>query len=300
MTGPTRRALMALLLALPAWARALDFGFKAPHDPDDPAAVGVMRDLAQRIVPVYQAADTDAYLANLTALQIVSGAYGAAFDSSKLLRSRYKTKPFDALAERAVLDGLYARARQIEARDRIDFATAYARSFRELMPALDDAQAAAVMTRLQLAPAQFREPVQQAFDRWRAKGSIPQAEAVALVRDWLAYESRRSFAVLLPALVAAETDRRYLVEAGVQIPVRRGVVIHANLVRPGAKAGKGRLPEASARSLPRGPEPATSSRCCRTRGFLDGRRARSRRRHRSAPSRPPEALRCGDCRGLPS
>ena len=101
MTDPVRRVLVVLLLALPMWARALDFGFKAPHDPDDVAAVAVMRDLAQRIVPVYQAADTDAYLANLTALQIVGGTYGAAYDSSKLLRNRYRGKPFDALAQRA-------------------------------------------------------------------------------------------------------------------------------------------------------------------------------------------------------
>ncbi len=246
MTDRARRAFVLLLLALPMVARALDFGFKAPHDPDDVAAVAVMRDLAQRIVPVYQAADTDAYLANLIALQIVGGTYGAAYDSSKLLRNRYRGKPFDALAQRAVLDGLYARARQIEAQERIDFGTAYARSFTELMPSLDNAQAAAVVARLQTPPAHYREQVQQAFDRWRAKGSIPQSDAVALVRDWLAYESRRSFAVLLPELVAAEIARRYVVEADVLIPVGAGVVIHASMVRPAgektAKSATGRLP----------------------------------------------------------
>ena len=68
-----RRALILLVLALPAWAWALDFGFRPPRDPDDAAAVQVMRDLAQRVVPVYQDADTEVFLANVTALQIVSG-----------------------------------------------------------------------------------------------------------------------------------------------------------------------------------------------------------------------------------
>jgi hypothetical protein len=245
-----RRALVLLLFALTAWAwtsaSAQDFGFQPPRDPDDVAAVSVMRDLAQRIVPVYQDAGTDAYLANVTALQIVSGAYAAAFDSSKSLRNRYQGKPFDAVAERAVLDGLYAHAREIEARERIDFGKAYTRSFKELIPPLDDAQAAAVMARLEIAPSVMRESVLQAFDRWRAKGSIPQADAVALVRSWLAYESRRSYAVLLPKLVAAENHRRYVAQDDTWIPVRPGVVIHASVVRPGgakeAPTTNGKLP----------------------------------------------------------
>ncbi|VTU30492.1 Cocaine esterase [Variovorax sp. PBS-H4] len=230
----SRRALMLLLLALPAWARALDFGFRPPGDPDDPAAADVMRDLAQRIVPVYQEAETDAFLANMTALQIVSGAYRAAADSNRTLRGRQQGKPFDGLAERAVLDGIYARALALEANERLGFAKAFARAFQELVTPLDDARASAVIARLEMPAAAYREPVQQAFDQWRAKGSIPQADAVALVRAWLAYQSRRSFAALLPELVAAEQSRRYAAESEiVRIPVRSGVVIHANVVRPG-------------------------------------------------------------------
>ncbi|MBA3588987.1 CocE/NonD family hydrolase [Methylibium sp.] len=243
MSAPARRALVLLMLALPVWARALDFGFQAPRDPDDVAAADAMRDLAQRIVPVYQDDDTDGYLANLTALQIVSGAYAAAYDSSRLLRRRQQGKPFDALAERAIIDGIYAHARAIEANERAGFAKAYTRSFQELVPPLDNAQAAAIMARLAIPPPVFREPLRQAFDRWRQKGSLPQADAVALVRTWLAYESRRSFNALLPELIAAENRRRYVAEADVRIPVRAGVVIHASVVRPGGgKAAKGPLP----------------------------------------------------------
>jgi uncharacterized protein len=231
-----RRALVRLILALPAWAWAQDFGFRPPRDPDDPAAVDLMRDLAQRILPVYQEADTDVFLANVTALQIVSGAYRAASDSNRSLRSRRQGKPFDELVERAILDGIYARARAIEADEHLSFAEAYARSFQEFVQPLDNAQAAAIMARLETPLAVYREPLQQAFDLWRAKGSLPQTDALALVRTWLEYESRRSFGVLLPELFAAENRSRYLAETDVRIPVRAGV-IHANLVRPGSANG---------------------------------------------------------------
>jgi putative CocE/NonD family hydrolase len=232
-----RRALLLLVLALPAWSWAQEFGFRSPRDPEDAAAVELMRDLAQRIVPVYQEADTDVFLANMSALQVVSGTYRAADDSNRTLRNRQQGKPFDGQVERAIIDGIYAHARAIQANERIDFEKAYARSFQELVPPLDNAQAAALMARLETPLAVHREPVRQAFDRWRARGSLPQADAVALVRAWLAYESRRSFGGLLPELIAAENRGRYVAEADVWIPVRVGVVIHASIVRPARAKG---------------------------------------------------------------
>lgn len=227
-----RRALTRVILALPAWAWGADFGFRPPRDPDDATAAELMRDLAQRILPVYQEADTDVFLANLTALQVVSGAYRAASDSSGSLRSRRKGKPFDELVQRAILDGIYARARALEADARLGFAEAYARAFQELVSPLDNAQAQAIMARLEIPAAVYREPLRQAFDLWRAKGSLPEADALALVRTWHSYQSRRSFGALLPELFAAENRARYVAEADLRIPVRGGVIF-ASLVRPG-------------------------------------------------------------------
>ncbi|WP_337313326.1 CocE/NonD family hydrolase [Variovorax sp. CCNWLW235] len=227
-----RRALMRLIPALPAWAWAADFGFRPPRDPEDATAAELMRDLALRILPVYQDADTDVFLANLAALQIVSGAYRAASDSSRALRTRRQGKPFDDLVQRAILDGIYARARALEANERLHFAEAFARAFRELVSPLDNAQAQAIMARLEIPAAVYAEPLRQAFDLWRAKGSLPEADALALVRTWHSYESRRSFGALLPELFAAENRNRYVTEADLRIPVRGGVIF-ASLVRPG-------------------------------------------------------------------
>jgi len=240
--GRARRALMRLMLALPAWSWAADFGFRPPRDPEDAAAADLMRDLAERILPVYQDADTDVFLANLAALQIVSGAYRAASDSSRSLRSRRQGKPFDDLVQRAILDGIYARARALEAEGRQGFAEAYARAFRELVSPLDNAQAQAIMARLEIPAAVYAEPLRRTFDLWRAKGSLPQADALALVRTWLSYESRRSFGALLPELFAAENRNRYVTETDLRIPVRGGVIF-ASLVRPGrANDALGALP----------------------------------------------------------
>jgi putative CocE/NonD family hydrolase len=235
---PVMELVMALvLLALPTWVAARDFGFAPPTSADDAAAAAVMRDLAQRLVPVYQEADTDLYLANLTAMQIVSGAYAAAEGTSRTLRSRYQGQPAEAPLGRAVTDTLYSRARALESSEHIGFESAFARAFRDVMAPLDDAQAAAAIERLGAPLATYRLPVQQAFDRWRATGSIPEADAVALVRTYLAYESRRSYAPFVARLAAAEDRRRYITQADVPIPLPSGVLIRARIVRPAAAKG---------------------------------------------------------------
>ncbi|GAA4332779.1 hypothetical protein GCM10023165_07550 [Variovorax defluvii] len=233
---PQWMLLLMLVLVLPGGAWAQNFGFKPPADPDDAAAPELMRDLAQRIVPVYRDTEAESFLANLTALQIVSGTYRAANESNKSLRARNQGKPFNGPVVRAFVDGIYANARAIEANERMGFPNAFARAFQELLAPLDNMQAAAVMARLQIPPASLKEPVQREFDRWRARGSVPQAEAIELVRAWLAYDSRRAYSVLLPELVAAENHVRYVAQTGIRIRVR-GAVIHASVVRPGRATG---------------------------------------------------------------
>jgi len=57
---------------------AQSFDFKPPASVTDAATPGVMRDLAERILPVYQEDNPERYLANLSALQLVAGNYTAA------------------------------------------------------------------------------------------------------------------------------------------------------------------------------------------------------------------------------
>ena len=51
-----------------SWAAAPELEFHPPASPGDAAAPAIMRDLAERLLPVYEEADPDRYLANLFAL----------------------------------------------------------------------------------------------------------------------------------------------------------------------------------------------------------------------------------------
>ena len=62
----------------PRWRRRQELEFHAPASPRATRTTpAVMRDLAERLLPVYQESDPDRYLANLSALQMVAGDYRA-------------------------------------------------------------------------------------------------------------------------------------------------------------------------------------------------------------------------------
>src|SRR5512146_53580 len=88
------RTLASSLLAfwvLMLWSlqgRAQELDCHPPATAADEMTPAVMRDLAARILPVYQESDTDRYLTNLSALQQVAGNYQAAWDARKSLRDR--------------------------------------------------------------------------------------------------------------------------------------------------------------------------------------------------------------------
>ncbi|MGC1386931.1 MAG: hypothetical protein WA807_02870, partial [Steroidobacteraceae bacterium] len=113
------------LVALsPAWAAAPDLEFHAPQAANDAKTSAAMRDLAQRMLPVYQDTDPDRYLENLSALQLVAGSYSAADVSRQELRIRRRPVRVGQPVGRSVVYDMYAYAKAIEAENRVSFSQA--------------------------------------------------------------------------------------------------------------------------------------------------------------------------------
>ena len=224
--------LLLLLTVLQSWAAAQDFDFRPPASASDPAAAAVMRDLAERMLPVYQEDNPERYLANLSALQLVAGNYTAANESRQSLRDRRRSTDAGRPVGRSVILDMYARARAIEATERMPFAQAFTKAYGDTIPKLNDLDAYAVLGWLGAPPAQFQDPVQRIFDQRRAKGNIALADAVVLVHDYAWFDAYRNFGPIVGALNIADEQRRYATEDDVLIEVRKGVSIAASLVRP--------------------------------------------------------------------
>jgi len=208
------------------------FEFHTPASVDDAAAAAAMRDLAARLVPVYQDPDPDRYLANLSALQLVAGNYSAAYESRQTLRDRRQRLDAGRPVGRDVIYDMYARAKAMEAETQVPFAQAFTQAYQDVVPRLNDQDAYAVTQWLGTSPAVFRYALQKLFDQQRADDSIGQSEAVALVRAYLSFDAYRSFGPLVVSLNEEDDRRRYAVDDQVLIKTPEGASITALLVRP--------------------------------------------------------------------
>ena len=223
---------LLLLTVFQPWAAAQDFDFHPPASASDPGTAAIMRDLAERMLPVYQEDNPERYLANLSALQLAAGNYTAAYESRQSLRDRRRSTDAGRPVDRGVILDMYARARAIEATERMPFAQAFTKAYGDTIPKLNDLDAYNVLGWLGSPLAPFQDPVQRMFDQRRAKGNISLADAVVLIHDYAWFEAYRNFGPLVGALNSADEQRRYATTDDVLIEVRKGVSIAAAFVRP--------------------------------------------------------------------
>ena len=228
------RTLLLLLVCLAGAPLALaqNFDFKPPASANDPTVPKVMRDLAERILPVYQENDQDRYLHNLSGLQLVAGNYTAAWQTRQQLRDRRRNADARKPVARSVVYDIYAYARSRESEDKGPLTKSYGVAYRAIVSQLSGTDAFVLSDYLNAPVAPFRDAVQRAFDQWRPKGSIPQADAIDLVWTYLQFDAYRSFHPLVAALEDEDDARRYVTEWDVLIKTPDGANISAVVVRP--------------------------------------------------------------------
>jgi putative CocE/NonD family hydrolase len=215
-----------------AWGAAPSFDFRPPTSPADPAAPEIMRDLAVRLIPVYQEPDADRYLANLSVLQLAARDYPAANGTRQNLRDRRRKADQGRRIGRSAVYDLFAEAKSLQDEQRLSFADAFSKAYREDVSRLDDEDAYAVHSWLAAPAAGFRDALQQALDRQRPIDSIGESDALTLLSTYISYEAYRSFGPLVAALDAEDDARRYVAEDGVIIRTPDRASVLARVIRP--------------------------------------------------------------------
>ena len=224
--------LRLVVLAVLVWggANAQDFEFRPPANPNDPATADAMRDLAERILPVYQDSDIQRYLANLSMLQLAAGNYAAADDSRQSLRDRQGAAK--AAPGQSVPFDLYAHAKAEEATGAMPLAQAFTQAFKAVVPRLGDQDAYAVTAWLEAPPQVTAGALQVVFDSVRAQGRIEQQDAIDLLQTYVTLQARRSLGPLIVALAGEDRGYRYVSDDETLIRTPRGATIHIRSVHP--------------------------------------------------------------------
>ncbi len=237
MRRALRIVLPALVLLLPRLAVAQSLEFHAPASVDDPSTPAVMRDLASRIIPGYRNDDRVQYLANMSALQLAAGNFEPAFSAQLQLRRLRGGTGRRPPADRALVYGLYAHAKSLQAQYRVPFSQAFDLAFWETIPIFDNLDAYHVESWLEAPPLPYAEALQASLDRLRGRARISEREALGLIRQYVALEAYRSFAPIAHALISLDDDRRYIIRDDVVIDTPGRGAVMALLVRPRSSSG---------------------------------------------------------------
>ncbi len=229
------RSMLPLLLLLVCAAgpvTAQDMAFQPPASPDDARADTLMRDLAERVLPVYQDRDVDRFLDRVAAIQSIAGHRAAAYASREQLRQRRGNRIPDAPEREARLIDIYIRALDFQRQQgKLDWNEAYARTFKATVAPLSDVDAFA-LTGWRPPPLEIpQRELQRSFDALRARRSLPMAEAVELLHRYFRYNALSRFSEPFLEAAADDDQRRYEFEA-LRIPGPQGRRIAVTLARP--------------------------------------------------------------------
>jgi uncharacterized protein len=254
--------LVAALRLPAAWAQDLDL--HVPSSTSDPGLAAAMRDLAERVLPVYQEADANRYLNNLSALQLVAGNVDSAWTTRQTLLDRRRAPETGKPIRQDVIFDLYLRARALAAAGPLPFAAAYARAYQQTVPQLSDLDAFTLNEWLARPVYSFRTALQRLLDQYRSQPRISTDHAIDLIWTYLAFDGYRNFSTVATGLIRDDDRRRYVTDDKVTIMTPDGAQLAARVIRP--RNGPATLPALLEFTL--GDDPNSDSRETAAHGYV--------------------------------
>lgn len=222
-------ASLLLSIAAPAWSQQVTVPDAAVSD--SAALERAIPDLARQALAQLPA-DPLTRLEYQFRFQMASGQYEqalATFDEWNKLRP---APPASQTVEPFIRPELHARARVLEARERIPYGEALKRAVEQKFAAYSDRAAADTAWNLGLPPAAARANLERLLQPLKGLRTLSLAQLVDVLRWHAALQAVESFAPVLDAAVAADDERRYFVDRGVLIKTKDGATITADVFRP--------------------------------------------------------------------
>jgi uncharacterized protein len=234
--SPGYLSIVLCLVAATA-ASAQDFDFPRSAVLDSEMLEKAIPVLAMRVSASYKDEDRIRYLDNIFRLQIVDGKYEDALVTIASLRELIKTQT--VIPSRAswvnVQYEIYARAKILEAGEKLSFKDAYTRAFHKRFAELDDWSAAQVIRAFAYSdPADKQHQLLSDIEKQKNKETIGLTDALRLVNDYLVSKAYHDFTPLNSALIKEDDERRYVTETDLLVKTPDGASICTFVMRPRA------------------------------------------------------------------
>ncbi len=220
-----------LLAAIAPLAGAQTVAFDSGSG-DAAALANAMPALASELERAYREPDRDKALNQRFRLQMVAGRHREAIASIRELRA-LRGPGADTLF---LQYELYSQAQALTAKKRIPFEKAFAEAFAQGYGRLDDRTAARVQSVFGANLPRAENDLRKAVERSRGSKTIALGDALELIRLYQFHQVYAAILPPLPALLAEDEARRYVIERNIVVRTPAGIPLCAFVVRPKAAA----------------------------------------------------------------
>ncbi|HKN57987.1 MAG TPA: CocE/NonD family hydrolase, partial [Gemmatimonadaceae bacterium] len=220
-------ALLSVVTATLSGAQELRFN--SPLGADTAQAMSA---LAVQALPVYKDSTRGRYLDNLFRLQLVTGRYA---DASKTLRSLRALRGNRVSLSATATNALYAVLAAARQRSPdTAFEETFRQSFRDSLARLDDKTSALAIRALSVSrPAQERALI-RLLQQQQGKATISLTDALQLIKTYQVQQAFRTIVPLARPLVAADDNRRYIIDKNIAVLTPDGATVCTLVIRPRA------------------------------------------------------------------
>ena len=225
------RRLLGLLLVLfagAAFAQSQDI--PVPTGLQGEGVDRAMPAFARDVIAVYRDEDRARHLDTLFRLQLAAGQDAqalASIETLRALRNDPATQPPVFLQYE-----IFARAKLLQASQKLPFAQAWRRAFAERFGALDDKLALRAEFPFGGSLPRWRGNLDAALKKIDGRKRLPLVEAVELVRAWQVHDAYSAFLPLFAAALQEDDARRYAIDRDVLVRTPDGASISTLVVRP--------------------------------------------------------------------
>jgi len=188
-----------------------------------------MSELAGQAIAIYRDDNRDRYLDNLFRLQMVAGRYADATNTLNSLRALRRNRVSLSATAADALYAILAAARQRSVEG--PFEETFRQEFSSALARLDEKTSALAIRALGVNHFALDRAVDRALQQQKGKETISVTGALQLIKAYQIQQTFRTIAPLAGPLVAADDDRRYVIDRNVRVRTSDGATICAMVVR---------------------------------------------------------------------
>lgn len=241
--------------------------FPSTASVNDSTLASSITELARETIAAYSDESRDRWLDNRGRLLTAAGEFAAASETFEALRAERLKANAAKSAVGIVPYELYANAKKEEIAERLPFPDALRKSFRDIAGTIDDKTAAYELpwsfgTYLPRLENNLRE----ALGRRTGSDTISVADAIDLVRRYVAVSVYKSVQPLIGGAQEEDDRRRYLVDENLLVGTPDGARICVLVMRP--RTGPARLPALLNFSIYADPNHTDEARLSASRGYV--------------------------------